>query len=88
MFNVVLAHVDYFQDIIMLSKLSWVLFLLTIKIFKDDKNLLANVTFPYKTLIIRRDLFSTRQHSYFGVTHCENSGSSNCRMFEMKHASS
>ena len=23
--------------------------------------------------IKRRDLFSTRQYSYFGVTHCENS---------------
>ena len=23
--------------------------------------------------IKRRDFFSTRQHSYFGVTHCENS---------------
>ena len=37
-----------------LSKLSWILFLLTIKIFKDDGNLLANVTFPYKTLMLVR----------------------------------
>ena len=36
----------------MLSKPSWILFLLTIKIFKDGKNLLANVTFPYKTFLI------------------------------------
>ena len=34
----------------MLSKPSWILFLLTIKIFKDDEKLWANVTFPYKTL--------------------------------------
>ena len=34
----------------MLSKTSWILFLLTMKTFKDDVNLLANVTFPYKTL--------------------------------------
>ena len=34
-----------------LSKPSWILFLLTIKIFKDDEKLWANVTFPYKTLI-------------------------------------
>ena len=35
---------------IMLSKPSWILFLLTIKIFKDDEKLLANVTFPSKLL--------------------------------------
>ena len=35
-----------------LSKPSWILFLLTIKIFNDDQNLLANVTFPYRTLIL------------------------------------
>ena len=35
----------------MLSKTSWILFLLTMKTFKEDVNLLANVTFPYKTLI-------------------------------------
>ena len=52
MFN--MAHADYFQDIYILSKPSWILFLLTIKIFKDDENLLANVTFPYKTLILVR----------------------------------
>ena len=34
-----------------LSKPSWILFLLTIKIFKDDEKLWANVTFPYKTLV-------------------------------------
>ena len=34
----------------MLSKTSWILFLLTMKTFKDDVNLLVNVTFPYKTL--------------------------------------
>ena len=34
-----------------LSKTSWILFLLTTKIFKDDETLLANVTFPCKTLI-------------------------------------
>ena len=38
----------------MLSKPSWILFLLTIKTFKDDENLLVNVTFPYKTLILVR----------------------------------
>ena len=38
----------------MLSKPSWILFLLTIKTFKDDENLLVNVTFPYKTLILIR----------------------------------
>ena len=37
----------------MLLKPSWILFLLTIKIFQDNKKLLANVTFPYKTLMIR-----------------------------------
>ena len=37
--------------IYMLSKPSWILFPLTIKIFKDDEKLWANVTFPYKTLI-------------------------------------
>ena len=35
----------------MLLKTSWILFLLTTKIFKDDINLLANVTFPYKTFL-------------------------------------
>ena len=38
----------------MLSKPSWILFLLTIKTFKDDENLLVNVTFPYKTLTLVR----------------------------------
>ena len=42
MFNVVLERVDYFKDIYR------ILFLLTIKIFKDDGNLLPNVTFPYR----------------------------------------
>ena len=45
MFNIVLALVDYFQGIYYRN-----VFLLTIKIFKDDGNLLANATFPYKTL--------------------------------------
>ena len=37
--------------------------------------------------INRRDFFSTRQHSYFGVTHCENSEVfKNCCTFEMKNA--
>ena len=35
----------------MLSKPSWILFLLTIKIFKDDEKLLANVTFPDKHVV-------------------------------------
>ena len=44
----------------MLSKPSWILFLLTIKTFKDDENLLVNVTFPYKTLIpVRFDVWVT-----------------------------
>ena len=30
----------------MLLKTGWILFFLTIKVFKDDVNLLANVTFP------------------------------------------
>ena len=30
----------------MLLKTGWILFLLTMKVFKDDVNLLANVTFP------------------------------------------
>ena len=30
----------------------------------------------------RRDFFSTRQHSYFGVTHCE---ISKVQIAEMKH---
>ena len=30
------------------------MFLLTVKIFKDNEKLLANVTFPYKTLILIR----------------------------------
>ena len=46
MFNIVMAHIDYFQDY-MLSKPSWISFLLTVKIFKDNENLLANMTFPY-----------------------------------------
>ena len=37
-----------------LLKPSWVLCLLPIKIFKDNRKLLANVTFPYKTLILIR----------------------------------
>ena len=37
-----------------LSKPSWILFLLTIKIFKGVGNLLANVAFPYKTPILVR----------------------------------
>ena len=32
--------------------------------------------------IKRRDFFSTRQHSYFGVTHCE---ISKVQIAEMKH---
>ena len=36
----------------MLSNPSWILFLLTLKIFKDDEKLLANVTLPYKTRIL------------------------------------
>ena len=37
--------------------------------------------------IKRRDFFSSRQHSYFGVSHCQwKLGSSNCCIFEMKHA--
>ena len=35
-----------------LTKPSCILFLLTIKIFKDDGNVLANVTSPYKTLLL------------------------------------
>ena len=31
-------------------------------------------------------LFSTRQHSYFGVTHCENLEVQIAVFFEMKHA--
>ena len=31
-------------------------------------------------------LFSTRQHSYFGVKHCENSEVQIAVFFEMKHA--
>ena len=38
----------------MLSKPSLILSLLTMKIFKDDGNLLANVTFPHKTLKLVR----------------------------------
>ena len=30
----------------MLLKTGWILYLLTMKVFKDDVNLLANVTFP------------------------------------------
>ena len=44
MFNVVLARVDFFRIHVIETKLE-----LTIKIFKDDKNLLANVTFPYNS---------------------------------------
>ena len=39
----------------MISKLSQILFVLTIKIFKDDVNLQANVTFPYKRSHTNRD---------------------------------
>jgi len=50
--NVVLAHVDYFRIYVMETKLDFVSF--------DGKNLqrrqnsLANVPFPYKTLILVR----------------------------------
>ena len=54
MFNAVLAHVDYFQDIILSKPGKLDFFFLTIKIFKDDENLLTNVTFPHKTLILVR----------------------------------
>ena len=37
------------------------MFLLTIKIFKDDGNLFANVTFPYKTLTDWSGLMSETQ---------------------------
>ena len=41
----------------MLSKSSWIRFLITeVKIFKGDENLLANLTFPYKTLTLVRFL--------------------------------
>ena len=33
-----------------------------------------------------RDFSSARQHSYFGVTHCENSEFQIRCIFEMKHA--
>ena len=33
-----------------------------------------------------RDFSSVRQHSYFGVTHCENSEFQICYIFEMKPA--
>ena len=39
------------------------------KIFRDPR--FSRYHSP--PLIKRRDFFSTRQHSYFGVTHCENS---------------
>ena len=35
--------------------------------------------------IKRRDFFSARQHSYYGVTHCENS-EVQIAVFEKKHA--
>ena len=38
----------------MLLKPRWILFLITIKIFKDNEKLLVNVTFPYKTLLLIR----------------------------------
>ena len=38
----------------MLSKPNWILFLSTIKIFKDYENVLANVTLSYSTLIVIR----------------------------------
>ena len=51
MFNLVLAHVNNFQDICVIeNKVYYILFLLTIRTVKDDVNLLVNVTFPYKTL--------------------------------------
>jgi len=41
MFNLFLAHINNFQDICYRKQVG---FLLTMKIFKDDVNLLANVT--------------------------------------------
>ena len=49
MFNLVLARVNNFQDLCVIeNKVYYILFLLTIRIVKDDVNLLVNVTFPYK----------------------------------------
>ena len=51
MFNLVLAHINNFQDICYReNKVDYILCLLTIRIFKDDINVMVNVTFPYKTL--------------------------------------
>ena len=47
--NIFLARVDY---VIFVIETNWIFFF-TIKIFKEDDNLLANVTFPYKTLRVR-----------------------------------
>ena len=51
MFNLVLAHVNNFQDMCYReNKVDYILCLLRIRIFKDDINVMVNVTFPYKTL--------------------------------------
>ena len=55
MFNAVLVDVDYFQDIYYR-----ILSPLTINIFKDDENLLPNVTFHTK-LLDRSGLMSESQ---------------------------
>ena len=64
----------------------WKLFLSTRKPAYVRINISSNTWNGYTAEIKRRDFFSTRQHSCFGVTHCEKLGSSNCCIFEMKHA--
>ena len=52
LFNAVLAHIDHdwlFSGYL-LSKPSWILFPLTIKIFKDDENLLPKIVAHTKLL--------------------------------------
>ena len=56
----------------MLSKPSWILFLLMIKTFKNDENLLMNVTFPYKTLIlVRFNVWLTARTRNLWRRHCK-----------------
>ena len=56
----------------MLSKPSWILFLLMIKTFKNDENLLMNLTFPFKTLIlVRFNVWLTARTRNLWRRHCK-----------------
>ena len=66
--NDILTHTLTFYSLLFLYKL----FLFTRELAYTRINISSNTEVVILLKIKRRDFFSTRQHSYFGVTHCEN----------------